>query len=171
MFIKKSWFILFMFVLVGCTPSNAETILEEGTDQINLNSEYTPNGCTLKNGDKQYTMSIVTNTVDTSTIGTYDVVYELTLDDTTYRCIRKVFVVDLEGPSMSLNPGIDSLTSLDEWVDAGVTVSDNVSATDDITVTVFGEVHHEIGQYEIIYQAIDEAGNSSFMTRIVTVTD
>lgn len=171
MYIKKPWLILVLFLLVGCTPSKYETILEEGTDQINVNNDYTPSGCTLKSNDNQYDMTIVSNTVDTTTIGTYDVVYETTLEDTTYTCIRKVFVVDLEGPSMSLNPGIDSLTSLDEWIDAGVTVNDNVSAPDQITVTVSGEVLPEIGQYEITYQAIDEAGNSSFMTRVVTVTD
>jgi type 1 fimbria pilin len=162
--------ILIVVVLSSCTLE-VSTTLESGTDQVNLEGTYEPNGCTLNVGNDTYDMDITENTVDTTKLGTYKVTYAYTLDETTYTCERVVFVRDLEGPSITLNQGIDTLSVTDTWVDASVTLTDNVSSEDNITLVVQGEVLNEVGTYLITYQAIDEAGNSSFKTRYVTVSD
>lgn len=170
MAIKKGILVCLLVFLSGCSGSVYTPTLIPGNDQVNLGGDYTPESCLLIEEDgTEYEMDIVENTVDTSVLGTYEVRYEIRMDDENYTCTRKVFVLDLEGPSITLNPGIDTLFVNDLWQDAGIRVSDNVSVSEAIVINSSGTVLNEVGTYTIVYQAIDEAGNSSFITRIVTV--
>ncbi len=56
--------------------------------------------------------------------------------------------------------------------DPAYTVTDNVSATENIDVTISGTVNRTIpGTYYIVYEATDEAGNVGTRTRTVIVTE
>lgn len=170
--IMKYKYILVMILstlfLVACEPT-IEVQLVPGDDQINILETYTPGPCEITyNGDTS-DIPIIDNNVDNTTPGTYTVEYEITVDEETYTCTRKVFVVDEESPVITLNPGLDTISVDDEWIDASVLVTDNYSSPENIEIKVIGEVLNEPGVYEITYQAIDEAGNSSFTKRIVTV--
>lgn len=160
--------ILSSLFLVACEPK-VEVQLVPGDDQINILEAYTPGPCEITyNGDTSE-LPIVNNNVDNTTPGTYSVEYEIVIKEETYVCTRKVFVVDEEAPVITLNPGLDTISIDGEWIDASVVVTDNYSEPENIEIRVVGEVLNEPGVYEITYQAIDEAGNSSFTKRIVTV--
>ena len=158
----------FTISLVGCEPTVSIELIP-GDDQINILEEYTPGACQITYNDEVYDMSIISNSLDNKVEGTYSIEYAIIINDETYSCTRKVFVTDEEGPIIVLNPGIDTIHLDEEWIDASITISDNYSSPENIQVIVIGEVLNQVGVYEITYQAIDEAGNSSFIKRVVSV--
>lgn len=102
---------------------------------------------------------VVTNNVDTSKVGTYQVVYTLTIDGIVTEKKRTVKVMDIEAPFIS-HPGttiilndvttfnvMDNVKAVDN---SGEVI--NVKATTNLTLGINGE-------YEVVYYAKDSSGN------------
>ena len=166
--------IMFFLLLsmTGCTDVSVDYIsfeLKSGIDTVELQEDYIDPGATAYYGFKKLEVITVVNEVDTSRIGVYDIVYQVTYNDLTQTWVRKVTVVDETPPTITLNPGIDTILIGETWIDQGVTVSDLSQL--DVTVIVTGQVASAVGRYEITYQATDYYGNMSELVRIVYVID
>lgn len=168
---RKLMLFIFLFLLVGCTPRDISVELNEGYDIIGVNEEWIDDGCTLHiNGDFEIDMGVYSNEIDITTPGEYRVVYLEEYGSVEYTCLRIVKVVDEEAPVVVLNPGVDTIFVFDEWIDAGVTATDNFD--DYVVVLVLGIVRNEIvGSYEITYHAVDDAGNITEIIRVVNVIE
>ena len=168
---KKLMMLFFLILLVGCQPRNISVVLNEGYDIISVNEEWIDEGCTLNiNADFAIDMGVYSNKIDLTTPGEYRVTYLEEYGGEEYTCLRIVKVVDAEAPVLVLNPGIDTIKVFDEWIAAGVTVTDNFN--DDLIVIVSGIVRNEIvGSYEITYLVVDHAGNLTEIIRVVNVIE
>lgn len=166
----KRLFLVFFFIVLlsGCVPK-ATITLDEGMDTVEVYDIYQIRGCTVTIGENEYSMRVVNNPVDNEVIGEYIIEYEKEVNGKTYDCQRVVFVVDQTKPVVVLNPGIDTIIVGEEWTDAGVTVSDNYDSDvlvslDDSALNILVE-----GTYEVYYNAIDDSGNITTITRVVHV--
>ena len=112
---------------------------------------------------------VVTNNVDTSKVGTYQVVYTLTIDGIVTEKKRTVKVMDIEAPFIS-HPGttiilndvttfnvMDNVKAVDN---SGEVI--NVKATTNLTLGINGE-------YEVVYYAKDSSGNEYSDKRSIIV--
>ncbi|ASP49706.1 DUF5011 domain-containing protein [Cognaticolwellia beringensis] len=125
----------------------------------------------LDNADGDITV-MVNGAVDTSIIGVYELVYSATDNsDNTSSATRMVNVVDTIAPVITLTGDTEVTVEFGEvYVDAGATALDNVDG--DVSVIVDGEVSTStIGSYQLTYTATDSSGNSSSVTRAVTVIE
>ena len=164
--------LVFIFLLIGCTPEESVTYemrLNSGMDTINLGDTWVDSGAVVDLGGS-VVIGETNDTVDTSTLGIYMVTYTATYEGTDYEIIRYVMVTDLEAPVMMLNVGIDTVVLGSNWIDSGVNVSDNLD--DDVTIEVTGSVDtNTVGDYMITYQATDDYGNVSYLIRMVSVIE
>ena len=115
------------------------TLLGDATVTIEVGSTYTDAGATaLDNYDGDITSSIVTvNTVDTSTVGTYTVSYDVSdaNNNDAVQVIRTVNVVDTTLPIITLSG--DATVTIEvgsTYTDAGATALDNYDG--DITSSI-----------------------------------
>ncbi len=124
---------------------------------------------TTVNGDDISRSTVVEGSVDTSTIGNYELTYKITDDGITSIKKRKVKVVDIEDPYIH-HPGttvlLNTATSFDVMnevyaVDnSGETLS--VKAVTDLTLGINGE-------YKVVYLAKDSSGNEYSDTRRIII--
>jgi hypothetical protein len=141
--------------------------LNPGSDTVELNTAWIDRGAYL-NVETGNVEVMGTHQVDTTTLGTYLVNYDIVYEEITYHLTRIVIVVDQTPPRLTLNPGIDSIKVGETWVDGYVTVTDN--SLQEVDIQIIGTVNtNQVGQYQIIYTATDSSGNTSQITRIVTV--
>jgi len=170
---KLSLIVLLLLVvtLASCQPRDISVVLNEGYDIIGVNEEWEDAGCTLNiNADFAIEMEVLSNNVDITTPGEYQVVYFEEYASEEHTCLRIVKVVDEEPPTVTLNPGIDTIIIGEEWEDAGVTISDNLDESP--TVEVSGTVNSSVvGSYEITYIITDDYLNTTVITRIVNVIE
>ncbi|MFS0862191.1 immunoglobulin-like domain-containing protein [Fredinandcohnia sp. 179-A 10B2 NHS] len=116
----------------------------------------------------------VTGTVDTNTPGEYTLVYSVTDNaGNKGQASRIVRVVDQDAPVITLK-GDNPLTieQGSQFTDPGVTATDVVDGdlTDKVTIT--GEVDSDTpGEYKLVYQVTDSAGNKTEVTRLVKVIE
>lgn len=86
---------------------------------------------------------------------------------------RVLEIVDTTPPAILLvGNEVDAIDRWEDYVDPGVTVTDNFDALVDITVTTLGDYDdtQSNGRYFITYQAEDQSGNKSVViTRIVDI--
>ena len=125
----------------------------------------------VDNADGDITV-MVNGAVDTSIIGVYELVYSATDNsDNTSSATRMVNVVDTIAPVITLTGDTEVTVEFGEvYVDAGATALDNVDG--DVSVIVDGEMNTStIGSYQLTYTATDSSGNSSSVTRAVTVIE
>jgi len=109
-------------------------------------------------------------TVDTSTIGDYNITYTA-IDNAgnEANAIRVVQVIDNIPPVITIS-GDNPLevTQGDTFSDPGATATDNIDG--EVAVTPIGSVDMSVvGDYNITYTATDSAGNEANTTRVVTV--
>jgi hypothetical protein len=148
-------------------PSTYKFVLNPGNDTVEINTTWLDRGAYLDLETENIEVA-GNHQVDTKTLGTYQVTYEISYNEVIYRLSRIVIVVDQTPPKLTLNPGIDTIKVGETWVDGYVTVTDN--SLGEVTIVVTGVVNTlQIGQYQIIYIATDSSGNTSQITRIVTV--
>lgn len=163
--------LLLVFIFTACNPDPTvyETELNPGTDTINLDGTWVDAGAIIVVGEASVNMT-TTDTVDTSTMGLYEIEYTGTYEELSYSIIRYVIVTDIEPPVASLNPGLDTIRINETWTDAGITATDNVDT--DLTITVTNEVDTSTaGTYHVEYMIEDDHGNISYITRVVTVIE
>jgi len=163
--------LIFIFVLSSCSVPDENSLfmtLNPGIDTLGINEPYIDAGAKAQYGFKIINVEVIENTVDISTIGTYWIVYHAVYLDYEKIITRYVTVVDDIAPIISLNPGVDTILIGTTWIDAGIQTSDN--SEDPVTVEVFGMVNTMIaGEYAIVYEAMDQTGNVTTVTRFVNV--
>ena len=169
---KKLLIILTLFLLTGCIPVVEEDIpvqtLKPGIDIIGQDDDWEDAGCEVVLGISTFNITRQ-NDVDTSIIGETEVLYSRTVTAGTYTCTRIVKVIDNKPPTLTLNPGIDTVVLNEEWIDTSVTAEDDYS---DVTLTINSTVDiTTAGTYMVVYTATDEEGNSASISRTVTIIE
>lgn len=143
--------------------------LNAGQDTVEINDDWTDAGAKFVVDETEYDMTS-SDTVDTTKINVYPITYEYDYEGKIYEITRIVVVLDQTPPVLELNLGIDTIVVGNEWIDAGVTVTDN--SGEEIIAQISGSVDiNTPGTYEIIYTATDSSGNSSYITRYVTIIE
>jgi len=157
--------------LTACTDPNPDLLTIElypGLDTVEIHTEFVDAGALSEYEGIGLTTVVLSSNVDTSKLGTYQVVYQITSQGFTKQITRKVIVVDQTAPTGVLNPGVDTVYVGSIWVDAGVTALDNSLGT--VTVVVVGTVSTEIeDEFVIEYILMDESGNTTRLYRYVNV--
>ena len=144
-------------------------MLLAGQDTVEIHEEWIDAGAKFVLNDEEFTM-VTLNTVNTSKMDIYLIVYTYEYMDETYQIFRYVAVLDQTPPQLELNPGIDTIVIGDTWVDSGVIVTDN--SLEDIIAVVTGMVDTSTaGTYQITYTATDSSGNINQIIRYVTVLE
>ena len=154
------------------------TLLGETPVTVEVGSTYTDAGVTASdNYDGNLTTSIVTvNSVDTSTVGTYTVTYNVTdaNGNKATEVTRTVNVVDTTVPVITLlgeTPVTVEVGST--YTDAGVTASDNYDGNLTTSIVTVNSVDTStVGTYTVTYNVTDANGNKATeVTRTVNVVD
>lgn len=120
--------------------------------------------------------------LDTDKIGTYILSYTLTdLSGNQDSVFRWVIVYDDIKPVVSVNGAlIDTIDVFDTYVDLGIGFSDNYNDSVDLTYNILGSYDQffglgnsadSVGTFTIIYEVIDESGNTTTVTRTIEVID
>ena len=163
---------------VNVVDTGAPTITLIGDSPIlhELQTTFTDPGATASDAaDGDVTLSIVTTgTVDSNTIGTYTLTYNVTDSQTNAAptVTRDVIVADRTAPVITLTG--NSTVNVEQggsYVDAGATVSDAIDTG--LTVTAVGTVDaNTSGTYVLTYDVSDTAGNAATqVSRTVIVSD
>lgn len=165
--------ILLLFIVVGCQPTTEAELrfsLNPGIDTIEINTVYSDPGATATYNDEALEVVVVSDTVDETNLGTYEIVYQIVYQNKTETLSRYVYVIDETAPLGTLNPGIDNIFAGDTWIDASVSASDN--SLDDVMITTEGSVNTDIpGEYIITYLLEDSSGNQTILYRYVFVQE
>ena len=172
---KKIMFITIFLILIAnlasCSTPDENSLfmtLNPGIDTIGIHETHFDTGAKAQYGFKNLDVEVTENTVDSSTIGTYQIVYHATYLDYENTMIRYVTVVDDIPPTVTLQAGIDTIFVGGSWTDMGVLFDDN--SDEQVNVLVRGTVNTSVeGTYEIIYEAVDQSGNVTIVTRYVNV--
>lgn len=169
----KFMIIFLFFFLVSCTtvdPSNVTIELNEGIDTVEINTSFIDMGAKSKAYGFTVENEVISTTVDTTTLGTYEIVYQVSYKDVIKQITRMVIVIDETAPTGTINSGIDTVFVGDDWTDQGVTSTDN--SLEDVQVSVTGHVLTEYpGEYIIEYHLSDSSGNESILYRYVNVIE
>ena len=164
--------LVLVFVLSSCVEPSIDYLdfeLNPSIDTIELNSSYQDPGAVAKYGFKVLDVEVLSNTVDVTSVGVYEIIYQATYGSLIQTLKRIVTVVDETPPTIELNPGIDTIRVGTEWIDAGVTLSDESLMP--IELSVMGDVGENPGLYVITYIATDTYGNQAQKDRIVYVIE
>lgn len=167
-----TWIILLVLILSSCTEVSLQYLdfeLLPGHDTIDINEGHIDQGAEAYYGLKRLDVIVLSNNVDSSKEGVYEIIYQTTHRELVQTLVRKVTVKDQTPPQATLNPGIDTIMLGDVWHDAGITTFDNSGG--DVEIEVLGAVLAEIGRYTIIYRITDPSKNVTEITRIVYVID
>lgn len=158
------------------------TLLGENPINVYINSTYTDAGATASdNVDGDISAYIVTTgTVNTSTIGTYTLTYNVSdkAGNDATPVTRTVNVIALpDGPDITapiitlLGENPVNVTVGNTYTDAGATASDNIDGDITSEIVLSGTVNtNVIGTYTLTYNVSDNAGNPATpVTRTVNV--
>lgn len=145
-----------------------------GTLYLTINDAYVESGATATDNVDTSISVIITGTVDTSTLGSYNITYAATDSAgntaTETRTIN-VLTPDTTPPVLSLN-GSTPLTIAhgDSYIDEGATATDDRDGSVNVSITGIVDTN-TLGSYTLTYTATDNAGNTATTTRIVDVVD
>ena len=145
---------------------------------VELNSVYTDAGATAYDAvDGLITITDISNIVDTTTIGSYTVTYNVSdaAGNAATEVVRTVNVVDTTPPVITLNgPSIVTIDYLGTYNELSATVTDN--SNKDFSDRL--DISHNIdntnvgGDYPVRYNVFDDAGNAAVeVIRTVEVRD
>jgi hypothetical protein len=140
---------------------------------IEVNTPFSDPGITIVGENTEEYSYQVTNPVDTSVIGEYDLeytVYDNQLNEIG-TIVRTVYVNDFTPPVVELlGPETVYMEVNGFFIDDGVTYSDNAQIIDQVTVEQNVDFN-TIGEYLISYTVSDMAGNTTTITRTIIVQD
>jgi hypothetical protein len=162
--------IMIIVLLISCGKDYEVTIsLNVGIDTVEIHEVWTDSGALLDTETDQITV-YSSDSVDTSELGEYEIVYTYIYEGEEYSITRFVMVADQTNPIITLLSGIDTVQLNEDWVDGGCSVTDN---SEEILICSTESVVDitEVGVYEVIYTAEDSSGNEGTITRIVTVVE
>ena len=165
-------------VTVSDTTAPVISLTGSSPVSIEVGTTYTDEGATATDdfqGD--LTASIIdTSNVDTTTVGTYSVVYNVSdsSGNLANQVTRVVEVVDSQAPVLSFVGGAtithEAKTLFNIPLD--VTATDNYDADLSSAVVVSGIVNQDlIGSYNLSYSVTDSSGNTAQLSRTVNVVD
>lgn len=121
----------------------------------------------------QSLITVDARSVNVNVVGTYDVIYSVTDSyGNTTTVVRKVSVVytDTIGPVLYGVNDIEIVVGTAFATLEGVSADDNVDGVVTDNIIVSGAVNPWVtGDYELIYEVSDEAGNKTKATRVVSV--
>lgn len=165
--------IALLFVLTGCgevDPNQIRFELNPGVDTVEVNSTFKDAGVRASYYGLPIQVEIIENTLDMTTVGQYQITYQIDYRGIIMSLTRVVFVVDETAPTAVLNPGVDTVLVGGTWTDTSITASDN--SGDEVTVTTTGFVNTNFaGNYMITYTLTDPSGNQSIYYRWVYVIE
>ncbi len=162
---------LMLLTLSACqkTETAKVMVINDGVDTVEINTSWEDSGAYLLVGEEIF-KATATGEVDLTTLGLYQINYFTDYEGIQYLTTRYVIVTDQTPPVIELLIGLDTITKGEPWTDAGATATDN--SLEIIPVTVSGTVDTTTaGTYEIIYSATDSSGNTTSLTRYVTVVE
>ncbi len=147
--------------------------------EIELNSNYQdPGAVAIDDKDGLLDVKIIKNSVNTSEVGEYEVVYKA-VDSSGNKAIAKRVVkviapkvVDTTPPTITIkgdNPF--ELEVNTTYKDPGAVAVDNVDGEVKVKIIKNSVNPNRLGEYEVIYQAVDSSGNEANATRVVRVVD
>ena len=139
---------------------------------INVFETYADPGLIVTDNVDTTVQTSVTGEVDTSIVGTYDLLYEaIDTSGNSSSASRSVVVEDKIPPVIDLfGEETIIINQHTEFIDPGIAVSDNYDETP--TVITSGDLDPSVvGQYEITYKAMDSSGNISSVTRSIIVDE
>lgn len=165
--------IVLLFVLTGCgevDPNQIRFELNPGVDTVEVNSTFHDAGVRASYYGLPIQVEIIENTIDMTTVGQYQITYQIDYRGIIMSLSRVVFVVDETAPTGVLNPGVDTVLVGGTWTDASITTSDN--SGDEVTLITTGFVNTNFaGNYMITYTLTDPFGNQSIYYRWVYVIE
>lgn len=171
----KKVYALFIIVLVlllsSCitiTETSLSIKLNPGVDTIEVGETFNDAGASANYGFRKLNPIIISDNVNHMQIGVYEITYQIQYLDFEKSITRYVTVVDNTPPVLSLNPGIDTVVLGKTWIDASVSLIEN--SLGEVVINVEGSVDvNTAGEYVISYHATDINGNTSHISRYVTV--
>ena len=112
---------------------------------------------------------VTVSNIDTSTLGTYSVIYEATSNGETISATRTVVVRDTQPPKLTIpNDTTIHISELSTYdLEHGVTVADNYDWNPSLQIN--STISNIPGTYVVTYTATDSSGNVSTNRRIITV--
>ena len=139
----------------------------EANISINLNEEYKELGYKVSYLFKNLNNKVkVSNNIDNTKLGEYEVIYKLKYKNKEYTKIRKVTIVDTEAPVITLeNSDTSYACPNQEYVEQGYSVTDNY----DIDLTDKVEIIKNSDSW--IYKVKDSSGNEANITRNIIYQD
>lgn len=161
---------LLLILFLSACQADYHTRLNKGTDIISMNETHVDAGCDLlSSNDEVISIPVINTDLDTTTIGSYTIIYQLTKGKETYTCTRNIEVIDNTAPLVTLAPGIDTVKQHEEHIDQGIITDEdqstlNILITNNVDTTI-------IGSYTITYEISDASGNTTFLTRTVHVIE
>lgn len=160
---KKILFIsIILLTLFACESSNNKAFLNKGSDTVYQGSLWVDKGAYVLSGLLRIEMD-TKDTISTTQLGTYVVLYELMYENVLYTIKRHVQVVMDDRIEVYLNEGIDTISVGDTWIDAGL------ESSYDISYVVLGFVDtSKVGVYRMEY-VISYLGNQWIKVRYVNV--
>ena len=158
-----------LIALVGANPQT----IEVGDPYTELGATATDN----YDGDLTGSIMIDATTVDTNTLGTYTVTYNVT-DSSGNNAIqqtRSVDVVDTQVPVITIiGPSPQTIEVGDPYTELGATASDNYDGdlTGSIIIDATTVDTNTLGTYFVTYNVTDSSGNNAIqISRVVEVVD
>lgn len=142
------------------------------TITINLKDEYFELGAKASFRDEDITNFIeITNNIDNTKIGTYEVVYKINYKDKQKEIKRNITVVDSEIPKLTLKGKSEiSIYLGTKYNDPGISAIDNYDGDITDKIQVDNKVNtNELGDYVVNYKVSDSSGNEASTQRSVKV--
>ena len=165
-------------VIVGDTGSPFLLLTGASTIVIDGGVEYVDAGATAEDSvDGDLTSRIVVNNpVDVNEAGSYQIIYDVKdlQGNSAPQVIRTVIIEDNVAPVITVKgDAAMTLEAGDQFVDPGISVSDNMDSTVGSRLFKDGNVNTSVpGTYQVKYMVQDKSGNNATAaTRTVTVAD
>lgn len=138
---------------------------------LNVNGNYFENGYKATFFGKAYDKVIVSNNVDATKLGDYEVIYKVKYYFIQNKVKRSIHVVDKEKPAIELTGDTYLYLEKDsEYAENGYTATDNYDGnlTDKVIVESNLDTS-KVGKYQIKYIVTDSANNENEVTRDIEV--
>ncbi|MBA3925592.1 immunoglobulin-like domain-containing protein [Listeria rustica] len=160
---------------VEVTSNDAPVLTGEDTTLLNPGNTFDPmsgmKATDTEDGDLTSQIQVLTNNVDTTKPGTYEVTYEVTDSDGNKATFTRA-VVMTEAPTLTgeatttLNPNSD----FDPMATMQAADAEDGDITDQIKVVSNPVDTSKPGSYTVTYEVVDAGGNKATFTRTIIVT-